>query len=89
MGIPFEPLTDGIPVNLKDRGELVEGKALSLSRTACARILVRQLGSVLWVSLRHSRSSSVKGATNLIAVLMAGIVPENFCFSTYSLRRTQ
>jgi hypothetical protein len=28
MGIPFEPLTDGIPVNLKDRGELVEGKAL-------------------------------------------------------------
>jgi L-ascorbate metabolism protein UlaG (beta-lactamase superfamily) len=51
---------------------------------AGARILVRQFGSVLWISLRRKRSSSVKGATNLVAVLIVGIVPENFCFATYS-----
>jgi hypothetical protein len=32
--------------------------------------------------LRRRRSSSVKGATNLVAVLIAGIVPENFCSAT-------
>src|SRR5215831_18599588 len=50
---------------------------------ACARILVRQFGSVLWISLRRKRSSSVMGATNLVAVLIVSIVPENFCFATY------
>src|SRR5215475_11910871 len=58
-------------------------KPFSLSRMACARILVRQFGSVLWISLRRKRSSSVMGATNLVAVLIVGIVPENFCFATY------
>jgi hypothetical protein len=52
---------------------------------ACARILVRQFGSALWISLRRSRSSSVSGATNLVAVLMPGILPENFCLATYVL----
>jgi CBS domain-containing protein len=37
--------------------------------------------------LRRKRSSSVKGATNLVAVLMAGIVPENFCFATYQPKK--
>src|SRR5215470_7263100 len=61
-------------------------KPFSLSRMACARILVRQFGSVLWISLRRKRSSSVMGATNLVAVLIVGIVPENFCFATYLLQ---
>src|SRR5262245_17773776 len=61
----------------------LRAKPFSLSRIACARILVRQFGSVLWISLRRRRSLSVKGATNLVAVLIAGIVPENFCFATY------
>src|SRR5262245_56103872 len=50
---------------------------------ACARILVRQFGSVLWISFGRKRSSSVMGATNLVAVLIVSIVPENFCFATY------
>src|SRR5215468_6713352 len=61
----------------------LRAKPFSLSRIACARILVRQFGSVLWISLRRKRSSSVNGATNLVAVLIVGIVPENFCFATY------
>src|SRR5262245_20207075 len=61
----------------------LRAKPFSLSKIACARILVRQFGSVLWISLRRKRSSSVKGATNLVAVLIVGIVPENFCFATY------